>query len=198
MVVLVDSRTREESLQHRTPSRHITRARHPPVFAPDGAQARLQRSKVTSGVRLLIDTPSHSPARLPPAWLPGKALLLHVAEQQTRGEKEQRRERGGQERERSQFEFPRVSCGPALLPSASGRFFLIDGASVSADARLRQSAARDAAPKPRLLTENGDIPRFLANGVRPHLPVTRSLAAPATRSDPICPLRGNGECPHFR
>src|SRR6185369_1867078 len=31
----------------------------------------------------------HSPARLPPGCLPGKALLLHVAEQQTRGEKEQ-------------------------------------------------------------------------------------------------------------
>src|SRR6185436_14414612 len=94
----------------------------------------------------------HSPARLPPGCLPGKALLLHVAEQQTRGEKEQRGERGGQERERSHFEYPRISCGPTLLPSALGRLFLIEGASVIADIPLRQLASRDDAPKPRLLT----------------------------------------------
>ena len=41
--------------------------------------------------------------------------LLHVAEQQTRGEKEKRSERGGQERERSHFEYPRMSCGPRFF-----------------------------------------------------------------------------------
>jgi hypothetical protein len=60
-----------------------------------------------------------------------------------------------------------VSCGPALLPSALGRLFLIEGASVIADIPLRQLASRDRAPKPRLRTEIGDTPRFLANGVRP-------------------------------
>ena len=40
-----------------------------------------------------------------------------------------------------------------------------------------------------LQKRNGDIPQFLANGVRPH-EVSGEHHAPRERSDPICPLRG--------
>ena len=110
----------------------------------------------SAGIQILFPAHDHDcrqPDRLDRALaVSALAPLLHVAEQQTRGEKEKRRERGGQERERSHFEYPRVSCGPALLPSALGRLFLIEGASVIADIPLRQLASRDDAPKPRLLT----------------------------------------------
>jgi hypothetical protein len=66
---LVDRRERPEALRHRRPDRDVSRARHPPVLAADGA----------------FEAAVHFHGQ----------IRSDQAEQEARGEKEQRRERGG-------------------------------------------------------------------------------------------------------